>query len=114
MWLQWLQVTLGLLGISFYGKRKLLSGELKEDELELKNYDEINKILEESETSFGTETNKGTKIFESKVTYKDVQFKKFQRSYLTVTILAMFSDWLQGPYSYALYSSYSYSQGAIP
>jgi hypothetical protein len=33
-------------------------------------------------------------------------FKVFQRSFLTVALLAMFSDWIQGPYSYALYAHY--------
>lgn len=40
-------------------------------------------------------------------------FKRFQRSYLTVYYLAMASDWLQGPYVYALYSSYGFAQQDI-
>jgi hypothetical protein len=32
------------------------------------------------------------------------QFKAFQRNYLCVYLLAMFADWLKGPYVYALYS----------
>ena len=31
-------------------------------------------------------------------------FKKFQRGYLMVYFIAMMSDWLQGPYVYALYT----------
>jgi MFS family permease len=40
-------------------------------------------------------------------------FKGFQRNYLCVYYLAMMSDWLQGPYVYALYSSYGFNQGEI-
>lgn len=41
------------------------------------------------------------------------EFKAFQRSFLTVALLAMFSDWIQGPYSYALYAFYGFEQGDI-
>lgn len=34
---------------------------------------------------------------------------KFRQSYLVVWSLAIISDWLQGPYVYALYKSYGYS-----
>ncbi|KAF4658148.1 Molybdate-anion transporter [Perkinsus chesapeaki] len=33
-----------------------------------------------------------------------------QRKYLTVYVLAMLSDWLQGPYVYALYESYGFDR----
>lgn len=39
--------------------------------------------------------------------------RRFQRSYLIVTLMAMFADWIQGPYGYALYASYGYKQGEI-
>ena len=39
------------------------------------------------------------------------EFKTFQRSFLAVALLAMFSDWTQGPYSYALYAYYGYVSG---
>mmetsp|Transcript_11472 Transcript_11472/g.20277 ORF Transcript_11472/g.20277 Transcript_11472/m.20277 type:complete len:471 (-) Transcript_11472:238-1650(-) len=42
---------------------------------------------------------------------KDVDFARFQRHYLVVYLVAMFADWLQGPYVYALYASYGYSDG---
>ncbi len=44
------------------------------------------------------------------------EFKTFQRSFLAVALLAMFSDWTQGPYSYALYAYYGYecAQPALP
>jgi hypothetical protein len=35
------------------------------------------------------------------------------RKYLAVYLLATLSDWLQGPYVYALYDAYGYSQHAI-
>eukprot|EP01052_Picozoa_sp_SAG31_P013558 SAG31_NODE_817_length_11849_cov_6.737362_10_plen_95_part_00 len=38
------------------------------------------------------------------------EFKAFQKNYLVVYYLAMMGDWLQGPYVYALYSSYGFSQ----
>ncbi|XP_064604707.1 molybdate-anion transporter-like isoform X2 [Liolophura sinensis] len=40
-------------------------------------------------------------------------FKKFQRVYLTVYLLAMGGDWLQGPHVYALYQSYDISSHSI-
>ena len=40
-------------------------------------------------------------------------FKKFQRGYLIVYFIAMMSDWLQGPYVYALYAHYGFSRGDI-
>jgi MFS family permease len=36
-------------------------------------------------------------------------FPEFQRRYLLVYTLAMFSDWVQGPYSFRLYQSYGLS-----
>ena len=41
------------------------------------------------------------------------RFAAFQRNYLMVFLLAMFSDWLQGPYVYELYVSYGFDRGAI-
>jgi len=41
------------------------------------------------------------------------RFTAFQRNYLAVFLLAMFSDWLQGPYVYELYVSYGFDRGAI-
>jgi MFS transporter, MFS domain-containing protein family, molybdate-anion transporter len=40
-------------------------------------------------------------------------FSAFQFNYLAVFLLAMFSDWLQGPYVYELYVSYGFSQEQI-
>jgi predicted MFS family arabinose efflux permease len=37
----------------------------------------------------------------------------FQMNYIAVFLLAMFSDWLQGPYVYELYVSYGFSQVEI-
>jgi Na+/melibiose symporter-like transporter len=41
------------------------------------------------------------------------RFKTFQFNYLVVFLLAMFSDWLQGPYVYELYVSYGFNQVEI-
>ncbi|KAF2072680.1 hypothetical protein CYY_006014 [Polysphondylium violaceum] len=41
------------------------------------------------------------------------KFSKFQIEYLTVYLLAMAADWLQGPYVYALYESYGFSKPDI-
>jgi Sugar-tranasporters, 12 TM len=40
-------------------------------------------------------------------------FTKFQRSFLTVALLAWFADWLQGAYVYALYKSYGFDQVSL-
>jgi len=42
-----------------------------------------------------------------------IEFSKFQRAFLLVYGLAIFGDWLQGPYVYALYKEYGYSEGDI-
>lgn len=41
------------------------------------------------------------------------RFSTFQTNYLIVFLLAMFSDWLQGPYVYELYVSYGFNQQQI-
>jgi len=56
----------------------------------------------------------GTQWFASnsksqKTVARNPEFRKFQRIYLAPYLLAVFSDWLQGPYVYRLYSSYGYS-----
>lgn len=43
----------------------------------------------------------------------NTKFINFQRNYLLVFLLAMFADWLQGPYVYELYVSYGFSQSQI-
>lgn len=40
----------------------------------------------------------------------DPKFVKFQAYYLTAFLLAMFADWLQGPYVYELYISYGFTK----
>jgi len=44
---------------------------------------------------------------------KSLQFERLQNQYLTVYYLATFSDWLQGPYVYKLYSDYGYKEEDI-
>jgi MFS family permease len=41
------------------------------------------------------------------------RFRRFQREYLVVALLAVFADWLQGPYVYMLYASYGFSKEEI-
>lgn len=41
------------------------------------------------------------------------QWKALLRKYLPVYLLATLADWLQGPYVYALYADYGYSQHSI-
>mmetsp|Transcript_27704 Transcript_27704/g.59173 ORF Transcript_27704/g.59173 Transcript_27704/m.59173 type:complete len:497 (+) Transcript_27704:210-1700(+) len=43
----------------------------------------------------------------------DIRHSQLLRKYLAVYLLAAFSDWLQGPYVYALYDAYGYSQHDI-
>ena len=40
-------------------------------------------------------------------------FTAFQRNYLAVYLLAVFADWLQGPYVYELYVYYGFDKGQI-
>ena len=40
-------------------------------------------------------------------------FKRFQRIFFAPYLLALFSDWLQGPYVYRLYSSYGFEPAQI-
>lgn len=42
-----------------------------------------------------------------------LRFDDFQANYLLVYLLAMFSDWLQGPYIYELYISYGFQNREI-
>lgn len=41
------------------------------------------------------------------------EFKSFQTLFLAVYLTMVMSDWLQGPYVYALYSEYGFSKGDI-
>lgn len=50
---------------------------------------------------------------ESKANVTSGRFQAFQRNYILVFLLAMFADWLQGPYVYELYVSYGFDQAAI-
>ena len=40
-------------------------------------------------------------------------FKKFQTSFFVVYFMALFSDWLQGPYVYKLYEHYNYASNQV-
>ena len=41
------------------------------------------------------------------------EFAALQRKYFVPYFMALFSDWLQGPYVYKLYSYYGYAQDEI-
>jgi MFS family permease len=44
---------------------------------------------------------------------KNPEFLDFQRKFFAVYFLALFSDWLQGPYVYKLYSHYGFAESQI-
>ena len=44
---------------------------------------------------------------------RNEDFYQFQKKYLLVYFLAVFADWLQGPYLYRLYEEYGYLQQQI-
>lgn len=44
---------------------------------------------------------------------EEARHRSLLRRYLAVYLLATLSDWLQGPYVYALYDAYGYSQHDI-
>lgn len=46
-------------------------------------------------------------------TARTEKFKDFQKNYMIVFLLAMISDWLQGPYVYQLYVSYGFQPHEI-
>lgn len=41
------------------------------------------------------------------------QFLRFQRGYFSIYLMAMFADWLQGPYLYNLYTYYGFTEAQI-
>ena len=43
----------------------------------------------------------------------NADFRKFQKVFFVPYLLALFSDWLQGPYVYRLYSQYGYAPEQI-
>ena len=49
----------------------------------------------------------------AKASSQSADFKSFQRTFLAVYFIAMTADWLQGPYVFALYSSYGFSRHDI-
>lgn len=49
----------------------------------------------------------------TKPAVENLQFEVLQKKYLTAYYLATFSDWLQGPYVYKVYSDYGYEEEEI-
>jgi len=43
----------------------------------------------------------------------EAKFKKLKRKYFAAYFLALFGDWLQGPYVYQLYASYGFAENII-
>jgi Na+/melibiose symporter-like transporter len=59
-------------------------------------------------------TSKSTTHDSSQLTTEETrEWNTLLRKYMIVYLLATASDWLQGPYVYALYSDYGYSQHQI-
>ena len=50
---------------------------------------------------------------QQKKSVSNANFIKFQRSFFLVYFLALFGDWLQGPYVYRLYNYYGYQEDQI-
>ena len=61
-------------------------------------------------SSAGVEEEKGSAASDAAAS---IRHSHLLRKYLVVYLLAAFSDWLQGPYVYALYDAYGYSQHDI-
>lgn len=57
--------------------------------------------------------NRGGSSQDTKNSVATQRFNSFQNNYIIVFLLAMFADWLQGPYVYQLYVSYGFDQSAI-
>lgn len=53
------------------------------------------------------------KTDQQKQSVSNANFLKFQRSFFVVYFLALFGDWLQGPYVYKLYHYYGYKEAEI-
>ena len=57
-----------------------------------------------------TISSKAETIVESN---NEAKFHELQRKFFIIYFLATFSDWLQGPYIYQVYSNYGYSEPQI-
>jgi len=77
---------------SYWGKFKLLIGFVSRDD--------------------GTELSESDDVILESPFLKE-KHAKILRKYLAVYITAIFSDWIQGPYVYALYDEYGFSQHEI-
>lgn len=67
---------------------------------------------ETAESESSSEALLGNDAADADQTLKE-KHTKLMKKYLPVYLLAVFSDWLQGPYVYALYDAYGYSQHEI-
>lgn len=67
-------------------------------------------LNEEGDVEKGTSESKGSAASDAAAS---IRHTLLLRKYLVVYLLAALSDWLQGPYVYALYDAYGYSQHDI-
>lgn len=65
---------------------------------------------ESKDIESGNDESKGSAASDAAAS---IRHSHLLRKYLVVYLLAAFSDWLQGPYVYALYDAYGYSQHDI-
>mmetsp|Transcript_8526 Transcript_8526/g.18434 ORF Transcript_8526/g.18434 Transcript_8526/m.18434 type:complete len:506 (-) Transcript_8526:124-1641(-) len=74
-------------------------------------------LTDKASEQSSTDVEKGDKTTPSHDAASDaaanIRHSQLLRKYLTVYLLAALSDWLQGPYVYALYDAYGYSQHDI-
>lgn len=95
-----------LLGINFIASLpslwKVLRSLLKKTKHMHNDDDEDNNITEQQQTQEYYDENQ-----------RLIHHKLFYQTYLPAYLLATCADWLQGPYKYALYSSYGYTQKDI-
>lgn len=70
-------------------------------------------IIARATSSSNSSANTANGGLNSTAAATTARFTTFQANYLAVFLLAMFSDWLQGPYVYELYVSYGFNQQQI-
>lgn len=75
----------------------------------------LNAVVTFRSSDFWNKCRAGANNDSSSSLTKDAQAKhsSLLKKYLAVYLLATLSDWLQGPYVYALYDAYGYSQHEI-
>jgi hypothetical protein len=72
----------------------------------------LNQDSSESKAASGKSGGAKSMSKEDKIAQKD-SFRRFQFSYLTVYLITMLADWLQGTNMYTLYSGYDMPVGML-